>query len=226
MKFTSEITDNSVFKVMMFDANIIIPYIDKKHDDSSDVEAELNRLYALDIDFYYSQPCLLEILNYWRIKWLFNACLLLKRNAHNLPKSFYGIISNAETEFNTGTRDKYLYDHEVKKIRTALSSRPELWARLIGTLNGKMASIQTELKKINVTYAKFNSPIYPLEDKDNWPKWETAYSFIEKYGLASNDAAILNMTVYKTIHGFVSNDGDLEFAVTQGAYDPNKFFGV
>lgn len=226
MKFTDQIQDNSTIKVLMFDTNVIIPYLDKKHSESSDTENELNRLYRLKIDLYYSQPCLLEILNYWRIKWLYTACLNLKRYAHNLPKSFYGIISNAETELRTGRRNKYLYEHEVKNIRASLNSKPELWSRLISTLGGKMSLIENELVKIDFKYAKFNSEIYPHADKDNWPKWETTYSFIEKYGLASNDAAILNMASYSTIHGFVSNDGDLEFAVSKGAYDPDKFFGL
>jgi hypothetical protein len=55
---------------------------------------------------------------------------------------------------------------------------------------------------------------------------ENAYNLIEKYGLGSNDAAILNMAIYSTINGFVSNDGDMEFAVLKGAYDPSKFFGL
>ncbi len=226
MSFTADIQDNSIFKVLMLDANIIIPYLDKKHADTKETEEELKRLREIGISFYYSQPCFLELLNYWRIKWLFNACILLKKNVPHLHKKFYGIVSNAETEFHNGDRNKYLYDHEVKQIRSLLSSRPELWARLITTLNGKMASLIADLTKINVIYAKFNSEIYPLTDKDNWPKWERAYQFIERYGLASNDAAILNMAIYPTIDGFVSNDGDMEFAVKQGAYETTKFFGL
>lgn len=162
-------------------------------------------------------------MNYWRIKWLYTACLTLKRYAQNLPRQFHGIITNAESEFNLGKRNKYLYDHEVKNIRGALSTKPELWSRLIATLSGKMSLIEKELVKINFQYAKFNSDIYLMGDKANWPRWETAYSFIEKYGLASNDAAILNMAIYKTIDGFVSNDGDIEFAVSKGCYPHEKF---
>ena len=172
MQYTSVIQDNSTYKVLMLDANIIIPFLDKKHDDCLEVENELNRLYGLSVDFYYSQPCLLEILNYWRIKWLYNACLLLKKNVPYLPKPFYGIINNAETELHTGERDRYLYDHEVKRIRTVLSAKAGLWERLIATLNGKIATLLKELAKTNIAYAKFNSTIYPVEDKDNWPKWE------------------------------------------------------
>jgi predicted nucleic acid-binding protein len=226
MKFTDQIEDDSTFKRLMFDTNVIIPFLDKKHAESKDVEEELNRLYRLDINFYYSQPCLLEILNYWRIKWLYTACLTLKRYAQNLPKQFYGIVTNAETELISHKRTKYLYDHEVKNIRASLISRPELWSRLVSTIGGKMNLIETELIKINFQYAKFNSEIYPVDDKANWPRWEIAYSFIEKYGLASNDAAILNMANYKTIDGFVSNDGDIEFAVSKGAYPREQFFGL
>lgn len=52
------------------------------------------------------------------------------------------------------------------------------------------------------------------------------YLMIEKYGLGSNDAAILNMANYSSICGFVSNDGDMIFTINQGTYNPAKFFGI
>lgn len=226
MQDSTAITDKSVFEVLMLDANIIIPFLDKNHTLFKNAQSELKRLFILEVDLVYSQPCLLEIINYWRCRLIFMHCLILVRNTNSLNYKFVNIIRNAESEFKNNKRNKYLYDYEIKEIRKLLSSVPGLWEKLVGSMNGKIQNLIKNLEKTNIVYAQFTSAIYPLSDKANWPKWNGAFSLIENYGLASNDAAILNMADYSTIHGFISNDGDIEFACSKGGYDINKLIKI
>lgn len=226
MRFTSEIQDNSDFKFLMLDANIIIPYIDNKHQDHKDTLNEVKRLLGLNIQFLYSHPCLLEVLNYWRGKWIYTGCELLDRNSKNLPRDFYRIFGSARGRWNGGDHRRYLHDTEIKDLRDTLNARGGLWGRMISSMNGKISKLPNDLGKIKIYYADFDSIYYPIADKANWPKMDNVYLMIEKYGLGSNDAAILNMANYSSICGFVSNDGDMSFAINQGAYNPAKFFGI
>ncbi|MFN8369588.1 MAG: hypothetical protein U0T83_03060 [Bacteriovoracaceae bacterium] len=44
-------------------------------------------------------------------------------------------------------------------------------------------------------------------------------ALVERFALASNDAAILNMANFSTIDGLVTNDGDMLFVAENGGFD-------
>ena len=229
MQFTDEILNNAKFKILLLDANIIIPFLDRdyaKKDVRAEIVPELARLVSLGIDLIYPQPCYLEILNYFRGKWIFKACDRIVRYQSNPPYKLKGILMAAETRRRSEDPERYLYDSEIKKIRTLLYSRPKLWTDIAQIVSGQIKKLEAELTNSKIHYAKFDSNYYPFEDKINWPKWDGMHSLIENHLLASSDAAILNMAKYSKIDGFVSNDSDLIIAVTNGAYEKTKFFQV
>lgn len=121
MQFTDEILDDAKFKILLLDANIIIPFLDRdyaKKDIRAEIVPELARLVSLGIDLIYPQPCYLEILNYFRGKWIFKACDRIVRYQQNSPYQLNGILKTAETRRLKDDPDRYLYDSEIKRIRT------------------------------------------------------------------------------------------------------------
>ena len=229
MQFTNKLKNNDKFKTLMMDANIIIPLLDFDYPDKelrNEIVSEVARLITLDIQLIYSQPCYLEILNYFRNKWIFKACQRMVQYQHSGTHSIKGIIFGAETRRKAGNDDRYLFDNEVKKIRLALSTNPKVWTGITIATRGKIKILETELNKLKIDYANFGSKYYPMADKPNWPTWAGMHSMIENYLLASNDAAILNMVNYSSIDGIISNDTDLEFAVTQGAIGTKVLFQI
>lgn len=229
MPFTNILNNNDKIKVLMMDANILIPLLDFDYPDKElrkEIVLEISRLISLDIKLIYTQPCYLEILNYFRNKWIFKACQRMVQYQHAGAKQIRGIIIAAENRRMTGEDDRYLYDNEVKKIRLAFSLNTKVWSGITIATRGKIKLLEDELKKIQISYAKFDSVYYPLADKSNWPNWSGMHAMIENYLLASNDAAILNMVNYKSIDGIISNDSDLEFAVKQGAIGSKVLFQI
>lgn len=229
MQFTNILKNNDKIKVLMTDTNILIPLLDFDYPDKElreEIVSEVSRLIALEINLIYSQPCYLEILNYFRNKWIFKACQRMVQYQHPGANQIRGIISGAEARRKSGVDDRYLFDNEVKKIRLAFSSNEKVWSGITIATRGKIKALDNELNKLKIVYAKFDSIHYPLTDKTNWPNWSGMHSMIENYLLASNDAAILNMVNYKTIDGIISNDSDLEFAVKQGAIGPKVLFQI
>jgi len=230
MQFTTEIADNAKFKILLLDANILIPFLDQKYADQEhrdEIVDELARLVSLDIDLIYPQPCYLEILNYFRGKWIYMACERLVRYQPRLvPFQVGGILKAAEQRRLASDHDRYLYDSEIKTIRNLTYSKGNLWKGISSAVSGQILKLEKELTKSKIHYAKFDSIYYPLADKSNWPKWDGMHKLIEDHLLGSSDAAILNMAKYSTIDGFISNDSDLSIAASNGAYDASKFFRI
>lgn len=171
MQFTTEIADNAKFKILLLDANILIPFLDQKYADQEhrdEIVDELARLVSLGIDLIYPQPCYLEILNYFRGKWIYVACERLVRYQPRLvPFQVSGILKSAEQRRLTSDHDRYLYDSEIKTIRNLTYSKGNLWKGISSAVSGQILKLEKELTKSKIHYAKFDSIYYPLADKSN-----------------------------------------------------------
>ncbi len=220
-------SDDALFgsaKRVLVDANIVIAYFDQKHVFHPKVHARLNPIYLAGADFFFVQPCLLELKEYWRRKMLSETIELQLSNGYRLFRKFETAYINFSVE-NRRRGHLYLNDYQLKKLREVLENIAagkgiKYWLMLCGhALNGKLAQLEQDLTASNFKYAKFDDgDVFPLELKSKWPKWSAADLLQEKFGLASSDAAILNMTNGgRDVDAFVSNDGDVLFAVAGGA---------
>lgn len=117
----------------------------------------------------------------------------------------------------------------IEKLRESLEQIAkgigvDFWFALCKqALATEFSKLDKVLSNTNFIYAKFDDHnVYPVENKKLWPNWVAANSLMEKYGLASNDAAILNMVNGgNSIDGFLTNDGDLLFAIAKGGLNQN-----
>lgn len=222
--------EDSSFKSLhsvLVDSNVLIAFFDSKHKFHSEVKNTLLALYKQGCDFYYVQPCLLEFKEYWRRK-MFSECIALQiAEGYNFYRKFEKLYKDFVAPDRSWTK-LYLTDYQIKALRETLESISkgkglQFWFKFCElALDGKLCGLETRLEGYSFQYAKFNDgKLFPIENKPNWPKWEAADLLQEKYGLASNDAAILNMASGAVgIDSFISNDGDILFAVANGALKP------
>ena len=215
-------------KHILVDSNILISYFDKKHKFHNDTYKRLSPIYLGGANFYYVQPCLLEFKEYWRRK-LITECIELQMT---LGFNFYRKFKTEYLDFKTqnSKRDHlYLNDRQLKDLRLTLENVAAgkgllHWFQLCHlALSGHLSKIETQLSNTRFIYSHFNDNfLFPSSNKSKWPKWPGADLIQEKFGLASNDAAVLNMVNgAKGIDSFISNDGDMLFAISNGALNSN-----
>lgn len=216
---------DSASKIML-DANIIIAYLDNKHKLHQKVYDRLSAKYVEGADFYYTQPCMLEVKNYWRRKFITETI-----EAHFAAgKDLYRKFRKQYEDYRPALfkNKDYLNEIEIKTLRATLENVAagkgvQYWFEFCDlALAGRIQKFEeTLLSQINLKYAKFNDDdVFPISNKENWPKWEDCDRIVEKYGLATNDAAILNMANKGSgIDAFISNDGDMIFAIQNGALE-------
>lgn len=210
-------------KRILVDSNIIIAFFDQKHKFHKEVFDRLNPIYLNGADFFYVQPCLLEFKEYWRRKKL-TECIeeMLKKNFY-----FFGEFKKLYNKFSADNLSQgyaYLSDRQIKKLRGSLENIHKnkglkFWFDLSDmALKGTLTNLENQISKSKFIYAKFDdNDLFPIANKLNWPKWVDADLAQEKFCLASNDAAILNMTNSAfNIDSFISNDGDMLFAISNG----------
>jgi len=213
----------------ILDSNIVIQFLDKDNLLHDQVRSKMNELFIAGVQFYYPAPALLEIKNYWRLKELHDSIQYAIDNGFNFFSDFQKHFTDIAPMRRR--KNRYLNDNDVKELRSLLEKVHNnkgivRWFQLCDTaLKGKMSAIDQTLKNSNIRYTNFgDEEIFLSDEKSEWPKWGTANNLIEKYALASNDAAILNMAFAKRIDGIISNDKDLVFAVKNGAYPSDKLF--
>ncbi len=188
----------------------------------------LSQIYGNGANFYFVQPCLLEFKEYWRRK-LITECIELQLS---LGFHFYNKFKIAYADFKTHNSKRnhlYLNDRQLKDLRSSLENVAGgkgllHWFELCtSALQGQFSKIETQLSSTSFIYSHFNDNfLFPESNKSKWPKWTDADLIQEKFGLASNDAAILNMVNgARGIDSFMTNDGDMLFAVSNGAINPN-----
>jgi len=206
---------------LMIDANIAISYFDANHSLHGEVKKRIQKLFINGSTFYYSQPVFLELKNYWRRK-LITECI---EQHLTQGKRLYSKFEKQYLEFKSKNTNPPLKEHQLKNLRETLENISkgkgvEFWFLLCDqALNGQFKQLDETLAQSNFIYAKFNDDdVYPSSLKSQWPQWITADAIMEKYGLASSDAAILNMVNSgQKIEGFISNDGDILFAAAKDA---------
>jgi predicted nucleic acid-binding protein len=211
-------------KRVLVDANVIIAFFDIKHRFHQTVHSRLNPVYLLGADFYYVQPCLLELKEYWRRKKITECLDICLEEDYRLFHKFEKTLRDFRSD-NVKRKSLYLKDWQLKDLRSTLENVAKgkgiaHWLSLCEkAMTGSMADLDEELKGSRFKYAKFgDGDVYPNENEAYWPKWEQADRIQEKFGLASNDAAILNMVNgAKDIDAFITNDGDMLFAIMNGA---------
>ena len=212
-------------KRVMLDSNILIVFLDYSHKFHELVRDKINKLFMQGANFYYCQPCLLELKNYWCRKRL-TECINTRRQE---GVYFFRKFEKLYLEFQKGHNSDQAFqlrDHHVKELRKTLENivkgkGVEFWFQLCrDALTDELAILESELNKIHIKYAKFNdNDVFPGAEKELWPKWTDADKIQESYGLSANDAAIVNMTNGgKEIDGFVSIYGDMLFASSNGAF--------
>lgn len=214
---------------IILDANIIIAYLDSKHKFHTKVRQRLTKRYVDGANFYYTLPCILEVKNYWRRKFITET---IESHIQQGKKLF----SRFEQEYNKyrpslQRNQDYLNEFQIKCLRGTLENVANgkgvrFWFEFCDlALNQKIQQLEETLLKINLKYAKFDdNDVFPIENKINWPTWDQCDQVIEKFGLASNDAAILNMVNKGAgVDGFISNDGDMIFAIQNGALNSSVF---
>lgn len=214
---------------IMLDANIIIAYLDSKHKFHDKVRNRLTARYVEGANFYYTLPCILEVKNYWRRKFITETI-----EAHlQQGKKLFSRFQKEYNKYRTSllANQDYLNEFEIKCLRGTLEAVVggkglRFWFEFCDlALNEKIQQLDQTLLKINLKYSKFDDDdVFPLSNKNNWPSWDQCDQIIEKFGLASNDAAILNMANKGIgIDGFISNDGDMVFAIQNGALNSSVF---
>lgn len=209
-------------KRILVDSNILIAFFDTRHKLHDKVYSRLIPVYVAGAEFYYVQPCLLEFKEYWRRK-IMTECIELRIQENYYFYSEFRKCYNAAKEKNGS--DLYLKDYQVKALRATLENVAkgkgvQYWFDFCNqALTNTLSTLETNLAKTNFNYAKFDDgKLFPITLKAQWPKWQTADQMQEKYGLASSDAAILNMTnSAQGVDSFLTNDGDALFAVMNGA---------
>ncbi len=205
----------------MLDANVMIAYLDSGHKFHTITKRPLQAQYVDGAVFYYSQPVLLEVKEYWRRK-LLTECI---QTHLDLRKKLFAKFEKLFLSYETKERKELLKDSQIKALRATLENVAndkgvELWFRLCHqALNSKFAELDRFLASASFRYAPFgDEDLYPASTKAAWPQWNGAYNLMEKFGLASMDAAILNMVNgAQGVDCFLSNDGDLHFAIKKGA---------
>lgn len=228
MIFNAEDVLLDTAKHILVDSNILITYFDKKHQFHIDTYNRLSPMYLKGANFYYVQPCLLEFKEYWRRK-LITECIELQLS---LDFHFYNKFKTAYIDFRTQNLKRnhlYLSDRQLKDLRLTLENVAAgkgllHWFQLCAiALQGNLSKIETQLSSSSFIYSHFNDNfLFPSSNKLKWPKWPDADLIQEKFGLASNDAAILNMVNGAVgIDSFMSNDGDMLFAAANGALNAN-----
>lgn len=210
-------------KRILVDSNIIIAFFDEKHKFHKEVFERLNPIYLSGADFFYVQPCLLEIKEYWRRKKLTECIDEMIKNDFYFFREFKKLYSKFSVDNFTQGYD-YLSDRQIKKLRGSLEGIHKnkglnFWFDLSElALSGTLTSLESKISRSKFIYAKFDdNNVFPISNKTNWPKWVDADLIQEKHCLASNDAAIINMTNNAfNIDSFISNDGDMLFAISNG----------
>lgn len=212
------------FTRLMIDANIAISYFDLSHKFHSVVKKRVQVLFLNGSTFYYSQHVYLELKNYWRRK-LITECI---EQHLNQGKKLYNRFEKQYLDFKSKNLNEPLKEHQLKQLRETLENVSkgkgvDYWFLLCDqALRGQfdqLDQLDQTLAQSNFKYAKFDDDdVYPLSMKKQWPQWSGADTLMEKFGLASSDAAILNMVSGgQNIEGFISNDGDILFAAAKGA---------
>jgi predicted nucleic acid-binding protein len=214
--------DNSIYtrKRMMLDSNVMIGYLDSKHKFHSQIKKRIQELFINGTTFFYPQPVLLEVKDYWRRKLFTETLRLHIGEGKRLYRKFEVLFIDFEKQNNGAI----LSDWQIKKLRQVLEPIAkekgiEFWfAFCKQSLGSEFEKLETFLNTTNFIYARFDDgDVYPSSTKGIWPSWESANALMEKFGLASNDAAILNMVNGGNgIDGFLTNDGDLLFAIAKG----------
>ncbi len=222
----------SGFRVM-FDANVLIALLDECHKYHEYAKKYVGDLYMSGSELFYVQPCYLEILDFWRRRSITKYLNLLFMDPNNsipgrFSKAYKYHLSDLE-KHSEGRSDKYFQDYVIKDLRDHLlrvggknhqETGRRLWVNLCKkALGERFQKVHQILNKLEIKYAKFGDEnVFPLDSKSTWPTWDEMISLIEKFCLASNDAAILNMAAKgKDINAFVSNDYDVLLAINGGA---------
>lgn len=211
-------------KRIMVDSNIIIAFFDQKHKFHTKVHQRLSPIYLGGADFFYVQPCLLELKEYWRRKKITECIEACITNGYYLYRKFGTAFQEFASE-NKKRQHLYLSDRQIKDLRATLENVAngkglKQWSELCNiALSGAFSNLESELKKTRFIYANFDdNNVFPIQNKATWPKWQGADLIQEQYGLASSDAAILNMVNGGVnIDSVISNDGDILYAAASGA---------
>jgi len=209
---------------VLVDSNVIIAFFDQRHKFHAQTHQRLTPVYLGGADFYYVQPCLLEFKEYWRRKKLTECIELRIKEGYYLYRKFKKAF-NDFSEDNARRQHLYLSDRQLKDLRATLENVAagkgvRYWLELCQqALVGTMSSLEASLAQTRFKYARFNDDdVFPLAKREEWPNWKDADVIQEKFGLAASDAAILNMTNGgSNIDALISNDGDMLFAVANGA---------
>jgi hypothetical protein len=178
------------------------------------------------------QPCYLEVLDYWRKKSITE--FLQEATARRLyegkfPARFLKDVATRLDDVEKRIRnggDKYLNDYEIKSLRSTciLSYQNKgrdfaarVWFELMKACMGdRLLTLVETLEKNRFTYARVGSgKLYPTDAEGGRPRWEDQRELIRKFGLASNDAAILNMVGFANgLEAYYSNDADQLLAIS------------
>lgn len=224
MIFPANSTDLDAKRIMV-DANVVIGHLDSKHKFHTTIKKKIQDLFIEGSTFYFSQPSLLETKNYWRRKLLTECIQTHLDSGRQLFRDFQKLY----LDFKERNKGEALGDRQIKELRQTIEKihsgkGVEYWALLCDqAMADQFKKLENTLASSNFKYAKLNDDdVFPLPNKPKWPQWEHVDGLIEKHGLGSNDAAIINMVNgAKDIDGFISNDGDLLFAIAKGALVAN-----
>lgn len=132
--------------------------------------------------------------------------------------------------FKKISEGKRLDEQQIKIIRDWCLAKPEginVWHQFTqDALYGEFYKLEKALENMGITYVSYDHAIYATP-KGSRPQWQSAYALMEKYGLSSNDAAILNMCSTATgLDGIVTSDRDFCSAIEADAIPGLKCFFV
>ena len=213
--------DPKVQSYIALDTNILIQLVDKSHNFHGPTINffEKYRRKGGEAVFFYLLASKLELGEYLRKK-SYTAWLT---STFSSGQSFLGNNSSFDTfcldhEFVTSNSrpDEILTDRQIKElrvqcIRSAASTEEglKIWENISQmALNSRYNQAYDTLKKLGITYKGFQDT--DLFSEANRASWKEQEKLIQKFGLGSADAAILNMVnANQKITGLMTNDSDL-----------------
>lgn len=203
---------------LLLDTNIVLSYVDQKDHFHKYILGLLTNLLAYQTEFYFVLPTRLELTQKWRLK-VFSDYLYRYLSMNNEIFSSFEI--DRPKIFKKILEGKRLDEQQIKIIRDWCLAKPEglnVWHEFTqDALSGEFNRLENALENMDISYVSYDHAIYTAP-KGSRPQWQSAYTLMEKYGLSSNDAAILNMcSTANGLDGIVTSDRDFCSAIEAGA---------
>lgn len=220
----TEIQESNESRYLVLDTNILIAICDEDHRFHQQTTRFFSQIkHKQNIKPTFNVVSRFELQEYLRKKYL-TKLLYAQRSKDTAQNKYIPGLEDISKQLIADIRYDFLSDKKIKELRGYIKEHFSIegWKNFCSyALKPHFENDISRLEKLNISYVSLSTPNMFRENHSR-PKWVDQEKIILKYGLAANDAGILNMLAnHPETAGIITNDYD----IIEVLGDP-KFSGI